>query len=145
VAEDPTQPAPPSAPPTATTNQRGRAAEDRAARLLEASGLRVVARNVVAGGVELDLIAESSAGGERLMVFVEVRSRQSGALGDPLATISAMKSRRIVRGATAYLVERELWGRVAVRFDVIGVLGGGAPDDPDTPELTWICGAFDAR
>lgn len=132
---DPPQPAP-------TTNDRGRAAEERAARLLEASGLRVVARNLVVGGVELDLVAESSIDGVPTVVFVEVRSRQRDELGDPLATISTHKSRRIVRGATAYLVERELWGRVAVRFDVVGVIGDVEGGEHD---VSWIRSAFEAE
>lgn len=101
----------------------------------------MVARNLVVGGVELDLVAESSTEGDPTVVFVEVRSRQRDELGDPLATISTSKSRRIVRGATAYLLERELWGRVAVRFDVVGVVGDVEGSEH---EVTWIRGAFEA-
>ena len=52
----------------------------------------------------------------------------------------------------AWLVGRELWETVAVRFDVVSVLVGddAISSDRDTaertkaPRITWIPGAFEA-
>jgi putative endonuclease len=115
-----------------------------AARFLEARGLLVVDRNVRAGGVELDLVALVPAGQHDRVdtyVFVEVRSREDDRAGLPEETVDAHKQSRLRRGATAWLVGRDLWEQVAVRFDVVSVLVG----DPqaEAPRITWIPGAFD--
>lgn len=142
-------PAPPS------TRVRGQLAEDQAARFLEARGLLVVDRNVRAGGVELDLVGLVPAGVDDRVdtyVFVEVRSREDDRAGLPEETVDPRKQARLRRGATAWLVGRELWETVAVRFDVVSVLVGddAISSDRDTaertkaPRITWIPGAFEA-
>ncbi|MCH9680304.1 MAG: YraN family protein [Deltaproteobacteria bacterium] len=105
---------------------------------LEAHGLRIIERNVEIGGAELDIVAcEDSDDGPSGYVFVEVRSRASSRLGSPLETVGRDKQRRIVRGATAWLMAHGLWERVEVRFDVVAVdiADGGGPQ--------WIRGAFE--
>lgn len=137
-----------SAPPS--TRERGQLAEDQAARFLEARGLLIVDRNVRAGGVELDLVALVPAGVDDRVdtyVFVEVRSREDDRAGSPEETVDLRKQARLRRGATAWLVGRDLWEAVAVRFDVVSVLaGGGEASDPSekAPRITWIPGAFEA-
>lgn len=130
--------------PPASTRARGQHAEAVVARYLADHGLVVIDRNVRAGGVELDLVALLPAGPHDradTYVFVEVRSREDDRAGLPEETIDARKQARLRRGATAWLVGRDLWERVAVRFDVVSVLVG----DPNTeaPRITWIPGAFD--
>jgi Holliday junction resolvase-like predicted endonuclease len=39
----------------------------------------------------------------------------------------------VIRAATAWLVDRDLWERVPVRFDVVGVTGD---------RIDWVRGAF---
>ncbi|WP_434420466.1 YraN family protein [Nannocystis pusilla] len=138
-------PAPPS------TRVRGQLAEDQAARFLEARGLLVVDRNVRAGGVELDLVGLVPAGVDDRVdtyVFVEVRSREDDRAGLPEETVDPRKQARLRRGAAAWLVGRDLWETVAVRFNVVSVLiaASGDSDDPRTkaPRITWIPGAFEA-
>ena len=92
----------------------GRAGEAAAATYLERRGYRVAARNVRAGGVELDLVVERPG----LVAFVEVKTRRSRALGPPEASVDARKQRRIVRGAAAWLQEHRR-PRRSVRFDVV--------------------------
>jgi putative endonuclease len=117
----------------ASTRERGQAVEARVAELLEAHGLRIVDRNVAAAGGEVDLVAISEQSDEPLYVFVEVRSRAADDLGSPLETVDVSKQRRVIRAATAWLVARDLWERVAVRFDVVGVTGD---------RVDWIRSAF---
>lgn len=117
----------------ASTRERGQAVEASVAELLEAHGLRIVDRNVAAAGGEVDLVALTEQNGEPLYVFVEVRSRAADDLGSPLETVDASKQRRVIRAATAWLVARDLWERVAVRFDVVGVTGD---------RVDWIRSAF---
>lgn len=116
-----------------------------AARFLEARGLIVVERNVTIGGVELDLIAQAPASADDpadTIVFIEVRSRDDEQAGAPIETIDRRKRARLRRGAVAWLCARDLWERVAVRFDVIGISGALARDD-EAPRIDWIPGAFD--
>ena len=88
--------------------------EGRAAAFLVARGWRILDRNVRAGGVELDLVV--ARGG--VVAFVEVKTRRSRAAGAPEEAVDFRKRARLVRGAAAWLAEREV--RAArVRFDVV--------------------------
>ena len=143
---DSKEPAPERTASTPSTKTRGDAAEAAAARLLLESGLEVVARNVIAGGVELDIIARDRRAAPALYVFVEVRSRSDARLGHPLETIDASKRKRLIRGASAWLVQASLWEKVAVRFDVIALTHDFS--DPNAGPLSadavvWLEGAFD--
>jgi putative endonuclease len=106
------------APAAETTTAKGKRAEDAAAQHLEARGYRVVARNVHAGGGEIDLIAQDGD----VLCFVEVRRRKK--TDDALVSVSKKKQAFLVRAATAHLA-RTLpdgqWPRC--RFDVVVVRG----------------------
>lgn len=128
---------------SASTRTRGRASEDLAASYLESRGLVVCARNVTLAGAELDLIARLEDSDPPTVVFVEVRSRADDRAGHPLETIGPAKQRRLIRAATAWLIQENLWERVAVRFDVVAIVFGAAETNAKTPEITWIPGAFD--
>lgn len=95
-------------------NALGRAGEDAAAAYLERRGYRIAARNVRAGGVELDLVVRRAG----VVAFVEVKTRRSRGLGPPEASVDARKQARIVRGAAAWLRENP-GRRRRVRFDVV--------------------------
>jgi len=94
----------------------GAQGEAVAAAHLARQGYRIVARNVRADGVELDLVA---AIGD-LHVFVEVKTRRSRRLGVPEEAIDGRKQGRLVRGATAWMREHRIRSG-GVRFDVIAV------------------------
>ncbi|NJK31013.1 MAG: YraN family protein [Deltaproteobacteria bacterium] len=117
-----------------STTELGRVGEDRAASWLERHGLELLDRNVTCGGVEIDLVFREPLPEGWVCVFVEVRGRSDDRLGHPLETIDRSKRARLRRGASAYLIERGLWERVAVRFDVIAIVGDGDP--------IWIRDAF---
>ncbi|HLT36804.1 MAG TPA: YraN family protein [Enhygromyxa sp.] len=112
-----------------STRARGQQGEQRAADHLSRCGLEILARNITAAGAELDLIARDG----ETVVFVEVRKRSDDLRGHPLETIDARKQARIRRGATGWLVAQGLWERVAVRFDVVAIVG----DD-----IEWLRDAF---
>ena len=95
-------------------NALGAEGERRAADHLKRRGYRIVARNVRAGGVEMDVIARRGP----LLVFVEVKTRRSRNLGLPEEAVDARKRARLIRGAKAWLHEHGQGVRRA-RFDVI--------------------------
>lgn len=123
-----------------STRDRGAKVEALVAELAAARGLAIVDRNPRAAGVEIDLVAKTRAGDPPTYVFIEVRSRADDERGAPVETVGASKRARLVRGATAWLVRHDLWERVAVRFDVVGVT---APE-AEAPRVDWIEDAFDA-
>jgi putative endonuclease len=92
----------------------GAEGETRAAAHLERRGYRIVARNVRAGGVELDLVASRGS----LVVFAEVKTRRSERFGAPELAVHPAKRSRLVRGAAAWLRENRSGAR-RVRFDVL--------------------------
>lgn len=94
---------------------------------LQRLGFELVARNVRAGGAEIDIIAREGP----LLCFVEVRRRRRTL--DALVSVDGKKQRRLVRAATAYLARLRSVPRC--RFDV-AVVG------PDGIEL--VRGAFEA-
>ena len=101
--------------------------------MLQAQGLRLLARNYRLpgrGAPEIDLIMQLPDG---TVVFVEVRQRSARTHGGAAASIGAAKRARIVRGAQHYLMG---WRRLPpVRFDVV-LLEAAGP--------LWLQAAFDA-
>ncbi|MEB2345934.1 MAG: YraN family protein [Deltaproteobacteria bacterium] len=127
------RPAP--APHPSARRALGIEGEARAAAWLEARGWRVLARNLRAGGVELDLVAGRGA----LVAFVEVKTRASRGAGTPAEAVDRRKRARLVRGAAAWLAAHGRPGLHA-RFDVIACERG-----PDGAwRLEHLEGAFDA-
>ena len=95
----------------------GKHGEAIAAQFLADKGYRIVARNYRSGRGEIDIIAWAD---EKLLVFVEVKTRASEAFGGPEASVTVRKQRILSRTAGAYMEEIEYdW---VVRFDTIAVL-----------------------
>jgi putative endonuclease len=113
----------------------GAEGEARAAEHLRRRGYRIVARNVRAGGVEIDLIARRGS----LVVFAEVKTRRSRFLGPPEQAVDARKRARLVQGAAAWLRDHPGAARRA-RFDVIVC----EPDPNAGWRLRHLEAAFDA-
>lgn len=116
----------------------GAEGETRAAAYLRARGYRIADRNVRAGGVELDLVAERAG----LVVFVEVKTRRSTRHGAGELSVGWSKQQRLIRGALAWLAERGRRGR-RIRFDVIAwQVDDACADSPW--RISHYEGAFDA-
>jgi putative endonuclease len=95
----------------------GRLGEDAAARHLEARGYRIIARNVRADRVELDLIVRRGS----VLAFVEVKSRRGAGHREAAEAVDPRKQRRLRHGAQAWLASRppEARGALRHRFDVV--------------------------
>ena len=78
----------------------GRWGEERAERFLRDKGWKILGRRVRVGRKdELDLIARA----DRVLVFVEVKTRQSESFGRPFAAVDQAKRRHLTRAAYRYL------------------------------------------
>ena len=91
--------------------------EAEAARFLEEKGYRILERNYRCPLGEVDVVALE---GDTL-VFIEVKSRTSLALGYPQEGVTEGKQRKLTRLAHYYLKEKGLKD-LQCRFDVAAVL-----------------------
>lgn len=117
----------------AASARLGRQGEEAAARLLEARGFAVLARNWRQGRLELDIVCRD---GDTL-VFVEVKSRRRDGLARPDEAMTPRKRRTLVRAARAWLAAEGAWS-CPCRFDVVTVTASG----PDSLHLEHIPHAF---
>lgn len=110
--------------------------ERAAERFLRRQGYRILARQHSSRFGEIDIIARDG----EWIVFVEVKTRRSGAAGLPVEAVDARKQRQMTRAALAWLKRHRLlhWRS---RFDVVGVLW---PDGQRQPQIDHIRNAFPA-
>lgn len=109
--------------------------ESVAEAYLRQAGLAVLERNYRCRTGEIDLVMRHG----EVIVFVEVRYRRSGDFGDPLATITPRKQRRIVQAARHFLISHPSIAENPCRFDAVGISGM-----PGNPHMNWIRNAFSA-
>ena len=119
--------------PKKTLGQRGEAA---AARYLRRRGYKILARGDRFGPGELDLVALDG----KTIVFVEVKTRQSQALGHPSEAVDDVKQRRLPRLAVTFLKRHGLL-ECPARFDVIAITW---PAKKWFPTIEHIKNAFEA-
>jgi putative endonuclease len=109
---------------------------ERAAQAeLERAGLRLFARNWHCHYGEIDLIMRDGD----VLVFVEVRYRDSAASADGTASIGAAKQRKLVRTADMFLAAHPSLAHYTCRFDSVAFSG-----TVDHPTCTWERAAFEA-
>lgn len=96
--------------------QLGDEGERAAEEFLRRRGYVIVDRNFRCPLGEVDLIALDHG----TVVFVEVKTRRSGAYGSPAESIGRHKRQRLRRAAEVYLGRKRLHDRAA-RFDVVEV------------------------
>lgn len=68
---------------------------------------------------EIDIIAKDGD----VLVFVEVKTRQSLKFGHPREAVNYYKQQKIRNVATGYLKFKGLYEKVPVRFDVVDIVG----------------------
>ena len=121
-----------------TAREAGQRAEALAAELLQARGMRILARNWRRPEGEIDLIVDDSG----TCVFVEVRARTGEEHGHPLEAVGSRKRARVIRAARLYLASDDLRHAPGggFRFDVVGVL---FPSDGGAPVLDHVPNAFE--
>ncbi len=121
---------------TSPTHLKGQKAEELALQHLQAQGFRLVEQNYACKMGEIDLVMHQ----HNLLIFVEVRSRNTSAYGGAAASITYSKQRKISRTAAFFLQTHPRFANADCRFDVIAF-----DHDQNHPEsLDWIQGAFDA-
>ena len=117
------------------TRDAGARYEDLAEAYLQRAGLITITRNFNCRMGEIDRIMTDDG----TLVFVEVRYRADPGFVSPLASITPMKQRRLIRTAQFYLQRNPRFAGYPYRFDAIGITGS-----LEDPRFNWIKGAFSA-
>ncbi len=97
----------------------GKRGERRAAWYYRLRGYRIVERNLRMRGGEIDLVVRRGG----LLVFVEVKTRQSIAAGYGVDAVDRRKKLQIVSLTSAYLARHPHDGEV--RFDILSLFWTG--------------------
>jgi len=114
---------------------KGRKGEEEACAFLVARGFRVLEKNYMIRGGEIDIIARA----DDTIVFLEVKRRSSLRKGRPAESVTPTKQQKIVTAAMHYL-KKKGWYDLRVRFDVVEIvkMDGGT-------EIRLIENAFGAQ
>ena len=119
----------------------GNLGEDSAAKFLRKNGYRVLERNYVDEGYEVDIIARK----QDILAFVEVKSRTIGHENPreprPASAVTADKQRKILKVASRY--KRRYGEGLKMRLDIIEVFFEEGKKKPK--EIKHLIGAFDAN
>ncbi len=98
--------------------QQGNLGETLASEFLQKKGLKLLEKNYHCKLGEIDLIFRDCD----MLVFVEVKLRQSEAFGPAALAVNPHKRKKIIRVAQYYLLEKKLNpSRLSIRFDVVGI------------------------
>ena len=95
--------------------ERGVAGEDLTAKYLREKGFIITERNFHSRFGEIDIIAEN----EQYILFVEVKTREEGALVSPAEAVDIFKQQKIIMTANTYLSRSQ--SELQPRFDVAQV------------------------
>ena len=118
----------------------GNVGEDATARYLRRKGYKILERNYVAEGYEIDVIAKD----KKFLCFIEVKTRTDGHGSDmeprPAAAVTPEKQRAIISAAKSYIAIFR--PEIAIRFDVCEVI---LNERRKVISLNYIEGAFNAN
>ena len=118
--------------PRATLGLQG---ETLAGAALRRQGYAILATRYRTRRGEIDIVARDGA----TLVFVEVKTRASGARGTAREAVTAKKRQRLIAMATDYLARYHVTN-APVRFDVVAITT--RPGEP--PQIDILPGAFAA-
>lgn len=107
----------------------GQLAETKAIHWLEKQGCHLITRNFFCPFGEIDAIMQHN----HLLLFVEVRFRNSNAYGGALSSISPKKKQCIRQSSQLFLQQHPQWQLMLMRFDVLAL---------NSHQIDWIQGAF---
>ncbi|MFP4092268.1 MAG: YraN family protein [Cyclobacteriaceae bacterium] len=94
----------------------GQGGEEAAAHYFSEQGYELLERNYRYGKAEIDLIVRK----DKLLVFVEVKTRRNAAYGYPEEFVNRQQQRMIMRAAEQYIFKHNWQGNI--RFDILAIL-----------------------
>lgn len=94
----------------------GQAGEDVAVNYLCTKGYEVIERNYKWKNSEVDIICKKG----RCVIVVEVKTRNSTALGEPYISVTRSKQRQIIKVTNHYIIENNI--EEDIQFDVVSII-----------------------
>ena len=123
--------------------RKGNVGEDAAAKFLRKNGYKILERNFVGDGSEIDLIAKNRKDGTT--VFVEVKTRSVDKTGSyesrPAAAVTPEKQRTIIFASKIYMSRMRL--KTKMRYDVIEVLLENIDGKEKIADIRHLISAYD--
>ncbi|MDR9498059.1 MAG: YraN family protein [Hydrogenovibrio sp.] len=110
----------------------GQRKENQAADWLKQQGIALVMSNYRCKGGEIDLIGQTSDG---LLVFFEVKHRQTTFHGHPAEALTAKKQQRLFHAAQWFLQQHPAYQSCPMRFDLLTFVG-------NQTQPQWLPNAF---
>lgn len=95
----------------------GKRGETAAEVFLKKKGYRILAKNFRTPSGEIDIVAEHG----KMVVFIEVKTRQGVDFGHPLTAVTPAKQKKLSRMAGIFLARHKVTDRDC-RFDVVSVI-----------------------
>lgn len=96
-------------------NETGKQGEAEAVRYLQDKGYQILERNYRHQHAEIDLIAQKN----KLLIFIEVKTRTNLSFGNPEEFVSYTKTRLVMKAAEHYIFTKD-WHH-DIRFDIVSV------------------------
>src|SRR6185369_1062344 len=102
--------------------EEGKIGEDIAVEYLKKHGFKIIDRNFLIRGGEIDIVAleYSNVTEEETLVFIEVKTRRSNEFGTPLEAITPWKIRSLIKTAQFYKVKHPNLPEL-MRIDAIAI------------------------
>lgn len=102
-------------------NPTAKLGEDETCQYLQKNGFKIIERNFRQGYGEIDIIAvDPTDSKEKILVFVEVKTRKTNTFGDPLEAITPWKLKSLIKTGQFYkLIHRGLPD--SMRIDAVSV------------------------
>jgi len=97
------------------SNQSGQLGEQLAAEYLKQNGWEILAMNYRHKRAEIDIVASK----EKILLFVEVKTRSNMSFGQPEDFVDARKAELIISAADHFI--REIDWKDRIRFDIISI------------------------
>ena len=115
--------------------RQGNDFEKLAADFLKRNGYRIIKQNFYCKMGEVDIIAIKDS----YLVFVEVKYRNTKAMGTAAEAVNFNKKRKICRCADVFLMLNPSYGNNNIRFDVIAIEEGHLEHYTNAFEYIPIC------
>ena len=117
-----------------TRRDTGDQFEELALAHLTRNGLKLIKRNHLCRGGEIDLVMLDG----NTLALIEVRFRRNRSHGGAAASVTSTKRQRITTAARHLLQSQRELQRYRARFDLVAI----ELDNQQQPKLEWIRGAF---
>ena len=101
-------------------NRRGAFGETIAKSFLEGKGLKFIKANYRFQRSEIDLIFENEK--EKMLLFVEVKTRTNRKFGEPEQSINETKQTHIRNAAQGFVMTNEEYQKHDMRIDVVTIM-----------------------